>query len=678
MLNPAAGPLTPRAADPPDDAIAVVGLSCRLPDAPNPDAFWHQLRLGRDSVRDLPAARWAAAGATPPVGPGPGVQAESADADAYRGGFLDQVDTFDAGFFGISPNEAAATDPQQRLMLELAWEALESANVVPASVRGTATGVFVGAAWDDYASLVRRHPQPPSPRHLLTGLHRSLVANRVSYVLGLRGPSLVVDTGQSSSLVAVHLAVQSLRSGESELALVGGVNLILDPQTFWLANQFAGLSPTGRCATFDQQANGFVRGEGGVVVVLRRLADAVAGGDRIHAVIRGTAVNNDGPAQGLTLPSQAAQTEVLHRAYARAGITPDQVQYVELHGTGTKVGDPIEAAALGAVFSAGRTTDAPLVVGSAKPNIGHLEAAAGLVGLLKVMLCMTHRQLVPTLNFTRPNPAIPLAELRLRVQQSTSEWPRPAHQLIAGVSAFGMGGTNCHVVLCEPPRHQRPSPARPERMVPFLISARTAPALRAQAARLAEQLGTGPEQPEIDLARTLAFGRSAFGHRAVVLAQDRAALGNGLAALAEDSAAPGVITTARSPVALRPARPQTAASDSCSPDRAVSVPGWGANCTRRFPCSRRPSTRPARTSTPNSGGRCGRWSSQVNGPCWTRPVSRSRRCSPWRSPSTACWRAGSSFRTTSSATPSANWSPPMSRASCPFRTPAVSSPPAAS
>ncbi|MEO5875203.1 MAG: polyketide synthase, partial [Streptosporangiaceae bacterium] len=340
--------------------VAVVGLACRLPGASDPEAFWRLLREGGNAVTGTPAGR---AGS----GPAPG----------RSGGFLDQVDGFDAGFFGISPREATAMDPQQRLMLELSQEAWEDAGIRPETLMGTPTGVFVGAIWDEYATVLRRQGPGADDRHAMTGSHRSIIANRISYSHGLHGPSMTVDTAQSSGLVAVHLACESLRNDDCTLALAGGVNLILtDDSMAAAAAQFGGLSPDGRCHTFDARANGFVRGEGGGAVVLKTLAAAQRDGDTVYCVIRGGAVNNDGATAGLTVPSPAAQAEVLELACERAGVGPAEVQYVELHGTGTPVGDPVEAAALGAVLGAGRPAGAPLRVGSAKTNVGHLEGAA--------------------------------------------------------------------------------------------------------------------------------------------------------------------------------------------------------------------------------------------------------------------------------------------------------------
>ncbi|MFE2727843.1 type I polyketide synthase [Kitasatospora sp. NPDC059327] len=531
------------------DAIAVVGLSCRLPGASTPDELWRLLRHGETSVTEVPEDRRGEL-------PGDDGQMPEIDGSIPRwGGFLDQVDRFDPGFFGLSPREAAATDPQQRLMLELGWEALEHAGIVPATLDGRDVGVFFGAIWDDYATLLHQRGPQAVTQHTVTGLHRSMIANRLSYTLGLRGPSMVIDTGQSSSLVAVHQACESLRRGESALALAGGVNLNLAPQSGIAVTRFGGLSPTGRCHTFDARADGYVRGEGGAVVVLKRLADAVADGDPVHCLILGGAVNNDGGGEGLTAPSRSAQEDVLGRAYRRAGVDPADVQYVELHGTGTKVGDPVEAAALGAALGRLRGSRDPLPVGSAKTNVGHLEGAAGIVGLLKVALSLRHRELPPSLHFETPNPLIPLDALHLRVQRRLGPWPSPERPLLAGVSAFGMGGTNCHVVLSDWPvlpvgessedegrDEAREDGPEPVRAVPWLLSGRSAPALRAQAAALLERLDERPGLRAADVGHALAVTRSAFEHRAAVVGRDGAALRRGLAALAGGERSADVLT----------------------------------------------------------------------------------------------------------------------------------------
>uniref|UniRef100_UPI0005BCBC29 type I polyketide synthase n=1 Tax=Streptomyces sp. NRRL F-5123 TaxID=1463856 RepID=UPI0005BCBC29 len=522
----------------PDGAIAIVGMACRLPGAPDAEGFWDLLRSGRSAVTEVPAQRWDPEGAAQ----------EERDKVRY-GGFVDAVADFDAAFFGISPREAAVMDPQQRLMLELSWLALEDAGIAPGSLAGSRTGVFVGNIGSDYATLLARAGVDGITRHTNTGTFRGILANRVSYALSLRGPSMTVDTAQSSSLVAVHMAAQSVRSGESAVALAGGVSLNLLLEGSVAAARFGGLSPDGRCYTFDARANGYVRGEGGGVVVLKPLAAALADGDPVHCVILGGAVNNDGATDGLTVPDPRAQEEVLRLAYERAGVAPGEVQYVELHGTGTPVGDPVEAAALGAALSDGRAEGAELVVGSAKTNVGHLEGAAGIVGLLKAALSIRHRRIPASLNFSTPNPRIPLEELRLRVATAHEPWPRPDERLVAGVSSFGMGGTNCHVVLAEPPRPAaRPGRRRPGAgtgtaagPLPYVVSARDAGALRAQAGALRDLLG-GADGPEpADAGFSLATTRTRFEHRAVVVADGRDELLAGLSALAAGEPAAGVV-----------------------------------------------------------------------------------------------------------------------------------------
>jgi acyl transferase domain-containing protein len=522
---------TPSAEEP----IAVIGVSCRLPQADGPGPFWRLLQEGVDAVADAPEDRWPRQG-------GP--------AEYRRGGFIEDVDRFDAGFFGISPNEASAMDPQQRLTLELAWEALEDARIVPGSLRGAAAGVFVGAIAGDYASLHDRlGPEALGP-HAFTGVQRGIIANRVSYLLGLRGPSLTVDAGQSSSLLAVQSACEDLRRGDSRLALAGGVNLNLLPETSETIGRFGALSPDGRCYTFDSRANGYVRGEGGALVVLKPLSTALADGDTVHCVILGGAVNNDGGGDGLTVPSARAQQEVIELACRRAGVRPAQVQYVEAHGTGTSVGDPIEAAALGAALGTAPGRAAALLVGSVKTNIGHLEGAAGIAGLLKVVLSIKHRSLAPNLNFVAPSPRIPLADLGLEMVRGLQDWPQPQERLVAGVSSFGIGGTNCHLVLAEAPGAQsaeaqlagRTEP--PACDAPWVLSARSAPGLRAQALKLSGHLARNPAIEPADVALSLADTRARFEHRAVLLGTDRDRLLAGLDALAADQADETVVTGA--------------------------------------------------------------------------------------------------------------------------------------
>ncbi|MFW6690679.1 type I polyketide synthase [Streptomyces sp. MAR4 CNX-425] len=515
------------------DPIAVVGLACRLPGASSPAEFWRLLRDGTDAVGEVPEGRRAHAG-------GPGY-----------GAFLEHVDAFDPEFFGISPREAAVMDPQQRLMLELAWEALEDAGTVPYDLSRTATAVYAAALWDDYAELAHRRGGPAVTHHTFAGTRRAMLANRVSYALGLTGPSLTVDTGQSSSLVAVHLACESLRRGESALALAGGVNLVLAPGSTATSERMGALSASGRCRTFDAAADGYVRGEGGAVVVLKPLARALADGDPVTCVIRGSAVNNDGGGDSLGTPRRRTQEEVLRLAYRRAGTDPGDVQFVELHGTGTPAGDPVEAAALGAVVGAARPAGDPVPVGSVKTNVGHLEGAAGIVGLLKVALSVRGRELPPSLHYVTPHPAIPLDRLNLRVQATRGGWPRPERPLVAGVSSFGLGGTNCHVVVAEPEpeppasggsRAAGPRAAGAEApALPWVFSGRGPAALRAQPARLLHDLGARPGRTPEDVGLSLATTRAGFDHRAVVLAAGEDRLRAGAASLSEGEPAPGVV-----------------------------------------------------------------------------------------------------------------------------------------
>ncbi|MDZ8227265.1 acyltransferase domain-containing protein [Nostoc sp. ChiVER01] len=417
------------------EPIAIIGIACRFPRVQSTAAFWQLLKDEVDTISALPAELWRK-------------DTFNNDASSNRwGGFLDDIDKFDANFFGISPKEVVQIDPQQRLMLKLTWEALADAGLPVETLRRSRTGVFVGAMWADYANLIKQAGL--IAQHTATGQDLSIIANRISYIFGFQGASLTVNTACSSSLVAVHLACQSLRSGESTLALAGGVNLTIDPNSTSIMSKFGGLSAEGRCKTFDANADGYVRSEGAGIVVLKPLSLALAAGDPIYCVIRGSAVNNDGFSNGLTAPNPKAQEGLLQDVYEQAGINPNQVHYVETHGTGTKLGDPIEAKALGAVLSRDRPVERPLILGSVKTNIGHLEAAAGIAGLIKVVLAIKHRQIPPNLHFHQPNPEIPFDELHLKVQTSLTNWPYPEEPALAGVSSFGFGGTNCHVVVQE-------------------------------------------------------------------------------------------------------------------------------------------------------------------------------------------------------------------------------------
>ncbi|WP_425585415.1 acyltransferase domain-containing protein [Streptomyces lunalinharesii] len=419
---------------PSHEPIAIVGIGCRFPGGPDPSAFWQLLAEGRDAVGPVPAAR------------------RELLRDTVRwGGFIDDVDRFDPLFFGISPREAVQMDPQQRLVLELAWEALEDAGVPPLSLVGSDTGVFMASCWGDYAALAHyRGPDSQITPHTATGMHDGIIANRVSYILGLQGPSMAIDAACAGSLVSVHVGCQSLWMGESELVLAGGVNLSFVSDYYTAMDQMGALAPDGRCKSFDARANGYVRGEGAGVVVLAPLSVALARELPVYCVIKGSSSNNDGLSNGMTAPNPQAQELMLRTAYRRAGITPSQVDYIECHGSATPLGDPIEANAIGAVLGGDR--QAPLRLGSVKSNVGHLEAAAGIVGLVKLALSIRNGVLPPSLHYTNPNPQILFDEYQLAVQDRLTTWPRRSDARRGGVSSFGFGGAICHVAVEELPR----------------------------------------------------------------------------------------------------------------------------------------------------------------------------------------------------------------------------------
>ncbi|MEW2544333.1 SDR family NAD(P)-dependent oxidoreductase [Streptomyces sp. NPDC047002] len=528
--------------------IAVVGLACRLPGAEGPEAFWRLLCAGTDAVVARPPGR---AGGRPSGRAGylraPDTGREAASAEAA----LAAVHGFEPEFFGMSPREARRTDPQQRLTLELGWEALEDANIVPGSLRASRTGVFLAAGNGEWSGALRA-AGAAADVHAYTGTQRGMAAGRLSHVLGLTGPSLTVDTGQSSSLAAVHLACESLRGGGAELALAGGVSLLLDDEADAAVAGTGALSPGGRSAVLDAAADGFVRGEGGALVVLKPLAAALADGDRVYCVLRGSALNHDGGAGALTVPDGAAQEALLAEAYRAAGLGFEAVGYVELHGTGTRAGDPVEAAALGG-FARRARRGAALPVGSVKTNIGHLEGAAGIAGLVKAALAVHHGMLPPSLHFTRQHPAIPLDGLGLRVQTALDAWPGPR---VAGVSSFGMGGANCHVVMAQAPATPT-APGAPGAgscgpgAVVWPVSARSPEALGDQLAavraRLAAQAGGAAGDGLLaDAARTLALGRTHFPHRCAAVASSPGEMLDALAELAALDDASGAVVTAPS------------------------------------------------------------------------------------------------------------------------------------
>ena len=514
--------------------VAIIGLACRFPGAENPHDLWGVLRDGREAAL-LPG----------------------------------DVAEFDADFFHLSPREACAMDPRQRLALELAWEAFEDAFVVAETVRGEAIAVYVGAMADDYAVLTLRDLADNLDHHSFAGISRGMIANRVSYALGLHGPSMTVDSGQSSSLTAVHLACESLRSGESALALAGGVHLNLADETAMLEREFGALSTAGHTYAFDRRADGYVRGEGGGLVLLKPLPAALRDGDRIHAVIRGSAVGNAGhSAAGQTVPSVPAEADVIRRALAAAGLGGGDIDYVEAHGTGTKVGDAAEAQALGEVFG-GRAR--PVNVGSVKTNIGHAGAAAGIAGLLKAVLAVRHSVIPPSLNHAAPDPD--LDRLGLRVNTDALPWPAAERPRRAGVSSFGMGGTNAHVVVEEAPAQPDTPADAPDGPVAWVLSARSAQALANQARRVAAWVADS-ELTAPDVAWSLATTRSVFDHRAVLVGRDREALTRDLAGVAAGEPATGLVVGHAGPAG------KTA---FVFPGQGSQWPGMGRRLHHRFP-----------------------------------------------------------------------------------------------
>lgn len=499
-----------------DEPIAVIAVACRFPGSPDPDAYWQLLAGGVDAIREIPEDRFDVDDFYDPDQQTPG------KIYTRNGGYLDSVDGFDPEFFGISPREAIWIDPQQRLMLEIAWEGLERAGYAPSALRGSRTGVFVGVGANEYSHLLGESVANLEA-HFITGNALNAIAGRVAFTLGLEGPAMAVDTACSSSLVAVHQASQALHSGDCDLALAGGVNVLLSPASIVAASQARMLSPDGRCKTFDAAADGYVRSEGCGVLVLKRLSDAQRDGDRICAVIRSSAVNQDGASSGLTVPNGGAQQRLITSALSRAGLTGGDVDYLEAHGTGTPLGDPIEVQAAAAAYGAGRDADRPLLMGTAKTNIGHLESAAGVAGLIKVVLSLQNEMLPQTLHFTNPSPHIPWDSLPVRVVDEATPWPTNGRPRRAGVSSFGFTGTNAHVLLEEAPQPAEDTaddapeaPREPLTLLP--LSARSAAGLTALAQRYAAWLDAHPDTLIGDVGFTAGAGRAHFEHRAAVVA----------------------------------------------------------------------------------------------------------------------------------------------------------------
>src|ERR1700754_2929665 len=430
----------------PAPRFAIVGYAARFPGAPDTDGYWDVLCEGRDAISEVPKDRWDVDDFFDPEPGAPGKVV------TRRAGFVDDVTGFDAPFFGMSTREVRSMDPQHRLLLETAWRGVEHSGTAPTALANTNTGVFVGLATHDYLGLASAElTYPQIEAYMAIGTSNAAAAGRISYRLGLQGPSVAVDTACSSSLVAIHQACQALRLGECDLALAGGANVLLTPATMITFSSAHMLAPDGRCKTFDAAADGYVRGEGGAVIVIKRLEDAIRDGARIRAVIRGSAINQDGASGGLTVPNGVAQQRVIADALKHADLEPSDVGYLEAHGTGTSLGDPIEAQAAGAVYGVGREAGRPLLIGSAKTNIGHLEAAAGIAGVIKVILSLEHETLPKHLHFENPSPHIPWDRLAVEVVQEATPWERNGLPRIAGISSFGFAGTNAHVIVEEAP-----------------------------------------------------------------------------------------------------------------------------------------------------------------------------------------------------------------------------------
>ena len=537
------------------EPIAIIGMSLRFPNGANdPEKFWHMLREGVDGITEIPASRWNVDDYYDPNPEAPGKMYTRC------AGFIDSVDQFDPQFFGIAPREAQSMDPQQRLLLEVTWEALERAGQTPNKLAGSRTGVYIGISGNDYSHLQAKSTGAEAiDTYFGAGVAHSIASGRISYVLGLQGPSVSVDTACSASLTAVHLACQSLRAGESDMALAGGVNVILSPDSIITASQARMLSPEGRCKTFDASANGYVRAEGCALIVLKRLSDARANHDNILAIIRGTAANQDGRSGGLTAPNGEAQQAVIRAALANAKLKPEDISYLETHGTGTALGDPIEVQALGAVFGASHSKERPLLIGAVKSNIGHLEAAAGIAGLIKTVLALQHGELPPSLHVKQLNPH--LAWERLPVQVTTGLTPWLAHEgkRLAGVSSFGFSGTNVHVVVEEfrdqlsvnsdqlsvishqssVSSHQL-SASRVKPAHVLALSAKNDAALRELAQRYERHLAAHEEHSLADIACTANVGRAHFNHRLVLMAETREQARAQLAAFVVDEKPAGL------------------------------------------------------------------------------------------------------------------------------------------
>ncbi|MBX7220068.1 MAG: SDR family NAD(P)-dependent oxidoreductase [Blastocatellia bacterium] len=552
------------------EPIAIVGMSCRYPGGvDSPEAFWRLLEQGIDAITEVPPDRWKVDAFYDPKPATPGKM------NTRFGGFLSGIADFDPALFGISPREALRMDPQQRILLELTWEALERAGESPDRLAGTETGVFVGVSSNDFAFLQAKMGGPEKlSSYSGTGISQSIAANRISYCFNFQGPSVVVETACSSSLVAVHLACQSLRSGESSLAIAGGVNSILTPDVTIALSQARMMSPEGRCRAFDARADGYVRSEGCGLMVLKRLSEAQRDGNRILAVIRGSAVNQDGRSNGLTAPNGAAQQAVIRKALAQAGVRPEEICYVEAHGTGTELGDPIEIQALAQVLRENRTPEQTCVVGSVKTNIGHLEAAAGIAGLHKTILAFQHDLIPAHLHLETVNPHIETGGMSVQFPTVATPWPDWTERRLAGVSSFGFGGTNAHVVLESGAESETLTETGHLVEFPWLLSANSVAALRRMAERLAAFLEQNPEIGLADVCAMLALGRAHLPHRLALPVLPRAEITVALGAFAKGEPVSSVLTGFVPPQAVAASGPANINPAETTPDAGSLAQGF--------------------------------------------------------------------------------------------------------
>jgi len=550
------------------EPIAIVSMACRLPGGiADPSAFWEALAQGRDLVGPFPG-RWAAHDLYDP------------DPDALgksyvrEGGFLSDVAGFDPDLFGISPREAAAMDPQQRLLLETSWELLERAGLRPDGLAERVAGVYVGAMGSDYG-LERRADLRGYDGYQGTGSAASIMSGRIAYALGLRGPALTIDTACSSSLVAMHLACSALRRDECELALVGGVMVMSTPSFFVEFSRLKGLAPDGRCKSFGAGADGTSWSEGCGMLLLKRLSTAQRDGDRVLAVVSGSAVNQDGRSQGLTAPNGPAQQRVIRSALKAAQLEPGDIDAIEAHGTGTSLGDPVEAGALAAVFGPGRDPQFPVRLGSAKATLGHAQSAAGVIGIMKMVLALEHETLPASLHCDPPTSRIDWEGSGLQLLQRPQPWARGERPRRAGVSSFGISGTNAHVVLEESPRGPEAGDLLPPTAelaaIPLVVSGRNPAALQAQGARWAAYLGGERTPTLLTAASTAASGRKHFEYRASIVARDLQTAVQGLEALAGDRPHPSLTRGAVTDVG----------SASCSPAKGATASEWVTPSTKR-------------------------------------------------------------------------------------------------